>query len=155
LAEDSIHAACALGDSEAVALHLDENPALAIENRSGWPPILYACASPLHKASVRHAAGIVQCVRLLLEKGADPDTYTVAEGKVPEDAQRKRDSAQPQVRLSALFRAIMNEHAALVLFLQRHGASPLGMTEAILGTEVERESMMNAYRKIFSAPDYR
>lgn len=141
LAEDSIHAACALGDSEAVALHLGENPALAVEPHSGWPPILYACASPLHKLSVRHSAGIIHCVTLLLEKGADPNTYTIAEGKTPE------------VRLPALYRAIVTEHMPLTLFLQRRGASPLGMTEAFQSTAAEKESLQNAYRKIFSAPD--
>jgi len=143
LAEDSIHAACVLGDSEAAALQLAEDPELATQSRAGWPPILYACASPLHKLSARHSAGIIQCVTILLEHGVDPNTSTIVEGKTPE------------IRLSALYRAITAEHGALVLFLQRRGATPAGVAEALPIETPQKESLMNGYRKIFSDPAYK
>lgn len=73
---ESIHAACAIGNVEAVRHHLDADPELLHEEADGWEPLVYACASPLHQVSERHAAGIVECVELLLDRGADPDTLS-------------------------------------------------------------------------------
>jgi ankyrin repeat protein len=72
--EESIHAACAIGNAEAVRHHLDADPELLHVEVDGWKPLVYACASPLHQVSERHAAGIVECVEFLLDRGADPDT---------------------------------------------------------------------------------
>src|SRR5215475_8837763 len=72
--EESIHAAAAIGNDEAVRHHLDPAPELLHAEVDGWEPLVYACASPLHRVSERHAAGIAECVELLLDRGADPDT---------------------------------------------------------------------------------
>jgi ankyrin repeat protein len=71
--EESIHAACAIGHSELVRHYLDATPALLNEQESGWSPLAYACGSRFHQLSERHAAGIVECVTLLLDRGADPN----------------------------------------------------------------------------------
>src|SRR5215469_1382129 len=72
--EESIHAAGAIGNAEAVRHYLDAAPELLHAEVDGWEPLVYACASPLHRVSERHAAGIVECIELLLDRGADPDT---------------------------------------------------------------------------------
>jgi ankyrin repeat protein len=72
--EESIHAAAAIGNAEAVRHHLDAAPELLHGEVDRWEPLVYACASPIHRVSERHAAGIVECIELLLDRGADPDT---------------------------------------------------------------------------------
>jgi hypothetical protein len=72
--EESIHTASAIGSAEAVRHHLDAVPELLHAEVNGWEPLVYACASPMHRVSERHAAGIVECIELLLDRGADPDT---------------------------------------------------------------------------------
>jgi ankyrin repeat protein len=93
LARASIHAACAIGDADAVRYHLDLDPQLIHADDGGWPPLLYACASRFHQVNPRHAAGIFDCVSLLLNRGADPDTYTLA------------DPSDPDSKIPALARA--------------------------------------------------
>src|SRR5215475_2734179 len=72
--EESIHAAAAIGNAEAVRHHLDTAAEMLHAEVDGWTPLVYACASPMHSVSERHAAGIVECIELLLDRGADPDT---------------------------------------------------------------------------------
>jgi ankyrin repeat protein len=98
--EESIHAACAIGNAEAVRHHLDADPELLHAEVDGWEPLLYACASPLHRLSERHAAGIVECIELLLDHGADPDT------------------------LSAMRRALVAGNRSAGLVLYQRGANP-------------------------------
>jgi ankyrin repeat protein len=73
IVEESIHAACAIGHADLVRHHLDASPALLTEQESGWTPLAYACGSRFHQLSQRHAAGTVECVTLLLDRGADPN----------------------------------------------------------------------------------
>jgi ankyrin repeat protein len=75
--EESIHAACAIGHADLVRHHLDADATLLNLQESGWSPLAYACGSPFHQLSERHAAGIVECVTLLLDRGADPDALSV------------------------------------------------------------------------------
>src|SRR5438093_1232287 len=63
VAEESVHAACAIGDPEVAAHHLDLNPGLTTAEHNGWPPLLFVCASPLNRASARQSAGILGCAR--------------------------------------------------------------------------------------------
>ena len=74
LAERDIwHAACA-GRVEAVARCLDAKPTLAdaLGGSRDWPPLLYACYSRLPAGA---GAATVAVVRLLLERGADPNAH--------------------------------------------------------------------------------
>ena len=77
LARQDLWTACACGEAEVVAAHLSRDPTAA--TRKGGPlgrePILYACFSRYLRADPGRAAGIVRVVRLLLDHGADPNSY--------------------------------------------------------------------------------
>jgi ankyrin repeat protein len=72
LAQVSIHAASGIGDADAVRYHLDLDPKLINAEHGGWPPLIYARASCFLQVNPWHAAGILDCVSLLLDRGADP-----------------------------------------------------------------------------------
>ena len=78
MARRSIHAACAIGNPEAVLDHLKTDPSRATLERDGWPPLMYSCASPLNRLSSRQSAGIVECVSLLMDAGVDPNKMPAA-----------------------------------------------------------------------------
>ena len=83
LARFDFHTACATGEADAVAGWLARDPSLA--RGKGGPldrePILYACFSRLLRSDPLRAAGIVAVVRLLLHRGADPNShYFMASG---------------------------------------------------------------------------
>jgi ankyrin repeat protein len=108
LSEDSIHAASALGDADAVRYHLRINKDLVRSEAEGWPPLLYACASRFHKLSLRNAMGIVEVATLLLDHGADPNSATAA------DAEGKR--------IPAMGRAQRAGNRVLPILLVQRGA---------------------------------
>src|SRR5262249_46962085 len=68
-AEDSIHAACVVGDIDAVRYHLNRNSALVNTPFGGWPPLLYAAGSPFARLGLRYAVDIHKCAEFLLDHG--------------------------------------------------------------------------------------
>ncbi len=71
LAEANIWSAATAGNADAVRTFLDQDPTLV--NRPGphaWTPLLCACYS-------RVADGTIDAARLLLDRGADPNTYSM------------------------------------------------------------------------------
>lgn len=132
LAGNSIHAACAIGDADAVRHHMDQEPDSVSNPVDGWSPLLYASASPLHRLSERYAAGIVECVTLLLDRGVDTAT--------------------------ALYRASINGNRSLALLLYQRGALPSGMSgnhatrQAFWGIPKNSEGFDKALRDIFEDP---
>jgi ankyrin repeat protein len=110
MAEESIHAACAIGDPESVAHHLNLSPSLAQAEHGGWPPLFYACGSPLHRSSARQSAGIVECVRLLLDHGVDPNTSVLT------------DPSDPESTMTAKQRTMMSANMAVMMLLVERGA---------------------------------
>lgn len=98
ITEESIHAACSIGHIDIVRQFIDVDAQLVDAEEAGWTALTYACASPFHQLSHRHAAGIAECVTLLLDRGVDPN-------------------AQSAMRRSLL---AGNRSAALVLY-QRNG----------------------------------
>lgn len=82
LASFDIYTACACGEVHAVERFLAHDAALA--TAKGGPlkhePILYACFSRFLRADPARRDGIVQVVRLLLDRGADPNASYWVDG---------------------------------------------------------------------------
>ena len=76
IAGRSLLAATVLGDPETVRqlLAFDGAAAVAIDDKRGWPPLLYACYSRWHQIDPSRAAGLAEVVRLLLDAHASPNT---------------------------------------------------------------------------------
>jgi ankyrin repeat protein len=79
LARHDLACACATGEVADVERRLAERPQAVSEptGPNGWAPILYACFSRLLRGDPQRAPGIREVVRLLLEAGADPNSYYV------------------------------------------------------------------------------
>ena len=112
LAEESIHAACAIGDPDAVAVHLNLDPNGLTAEHNGWPPLFYSCSSPLNRASARQSAGILECARLLLDRGADPNATALTNPSDPTSAS------------SAVARALFSANMPVMTLLMHRGARP-------------------------------
>jgi ankyrin repeat protein len=77
LARFDLATACACGEVETAGQILGRDPGLA-KQKSGpldIEPILYACFSRFLRADPVRARGIVQCARILLDNGADPNSH--------------------------------------------------------------------------------
>jgi ankyrin repeat protein len=84
--------------------------------------LIYACASRFHQVNPRHAAGIFDCVSLLLDRGADPDTYTLADPSDPDSkipALERARFSQPTRQSTASF-----DPQLPALLLQRGASEP-------------------------------
>ena len=70
---EDIYTACATGNYNLVEWFLEEDPDLALTPGGffGWEPLLYACNSRLQLKE----RSTLQVARILLEKGADPNTH--------------------------------------------------------------------------------
>jgi ankyrin repeat protein len=81
LAKFDFYGACATGEADAVATLLAADSTLA--TRRGGPdhrePILYACFSRFLRTDARRTAGIVRIVKMLLERGANPNSHFILE----------------------------------------------------------------------------
>lgn len=81
LAQYDFYAACACGSIDYITEHLQRDASLASSQGGplGWHPILYACYSRFLRRDPERAEQIVQVVRLLLEHGADANSYYLIE----------------------------------------------------------------------------
>ncbi len=121
LARESIHAACALGDADAVRYHLDLDSSLVSSEESGWQPLLYVCGSPFCRLGGRHAFALYECAQVLLDRGADPNVFSLA------------DAADPDSKIHARTRAVMNKNQfVFVLLGQRGGMGDLREVKAVV-----------------------
>lgn len=84
-----LYSACVTGDVSAAERELQHTPASAAGGPLGWQPIVYCCFSRLLRRDAERARGIVQIVRLLLERGADPSACYLTETAPHEPAQRQ------------------------------------------------------------------
>lgn len=84
-----LYSACVTGNVGAAERELQRVSASAAGGPLGWPPIVYACFSRLLRRDAERARSIVQIVRLLLERGADPSACYLTEATPHEPAQRQ------------------------------------------------------------------
>jgi ankyrin repeat protein len=109
LTSHNFHVACSAADVRIVTEWLARDPSIvhsfALPERNVLP-LVVACTSQMHKLGPQVAAASVQCVQLLLDHGADPNT-TFTEG----DAQ-----------LPALFYACIANNVGAVRLLLERGA---------------------------------
>src|SRR5579872_2919196 len=76
LADVNIWSAATAGNADAVRAFLDEDPSLA--NRPGphgWVPLICACYSRVKPVDPKHS--IFEVARVLLDRGSDPNAYTL------------------------------------------------------------------------------
>ena len=92
LAEANIWAAAAAGNAPAVRSFLDENAGRAnLPGPHGWAPLLCACYARVKPVDPRHST--YQVARLLLDRGADPNAYTLKNNDPPGSARARRFTA--------------------------------------------------------------
>ena len=130
MAEENIHAACAVGDPDAAAHHLNLDPGSLTAEHSGWPPLLYTCTSPLNRASARQSAGILECARLLLDRGADPNSGDAA------------------------YRAMMSANMPVMTLLIQRGAA-LDWKERAANLALAQPMMSDVFAEYFQMPQVR
>lgn len=114
LADQNIFTAAAAGDPDAVARFLAADPAAAqaTHGTHAWPALAYACASPVHRSSARHAAAVLRVATLLLDADASPNAHTLY----------LEPNADP-APLSVLYHACMSDNVPLVTLLLDRGAA--------------------------------
>ncbi len=87
LTSHNFHVACAAADVKAVAEWLARDP--SVVHSFALPqakvlPLVVACVSQIHTLGPQVAAASAQCVKLLLDHGADPNTtFTEGDAKLP------------------------------------------------------------------------
>ena len=170
LVADNFLAALAFGDAVAVAKHLARDPALATK-KSGphdWEPLLYAAHS--HWAG-KNADGLVAVARLLLERGASPNTSYAWQGdpKSPLSvlwaaACQSRNRALTQLLLEAganpndgesVYHAAENGDVAMLDLLAQHGALADGGTGAERWTNTPLYFILGHYAGLAHDADVR
>jgi ankyrin repeat protein len=147
LVAESIHVASATGDTDAVRQHLETHrDSFAARDEDGWVPLLYASASPFHRLGLRYAFGIHACASLLLDHGADPSAYSLP------------DPSDPDSRIPAVVRALMNNNRMLLLLLLQRGATvdlPRAMENRMGLTDPLDNPLGKAYVDLLKDTDFR
>jgi ankyrin repeat protein len=141
LVRERFHAALVFGNVEVVRAQLERQPALATQKGGplAWEPLLYVAHS--HWAQ-KNSAGLVAVARLLLERGANPNTTYAWNGDPPSPlsalwaaACHARHHALAQLLLEAgaqpddgesVYHAAENGDIAMLDLLAAHGAQPDG-----------------------------
>jgi hypothetical protein len=75
IASASLQTALVLGDDDAVAARLREDPRLATEpgGPQAWEPLLYVCHTAMHRSEAGRVDGLVAIARRLCALGANPN----------------------------------------------------------------------------------
>lgn len=114
IAHYSIHAAAAACDANAVETFLmrDTTLATAPASPNKAPPVLYACCTVLFDLSEDKRLGNERCVRMLLDAGADANSFVMF------------NSGDHESPISVLFFASNLNNVPAVRLLLEHGANP-------------------------------
>jgi ankyrin repeat protein len=92
LAETNIWAAAAVGNADAVESFLDGNTDLVNgPGPHGWAPLFCACYSRVQPIDPRHST--FQVAKLLLDRGANPNAYTIKHNDPPGSDRARRFTA--------------------------------------------------------------
>jgi ankyrin repeat protein len=93
LAEANIWAAATAGNAAAVEKFLNDDPGLVSRpgGPHGWAPLVCACYSRVKPISPSHST--FEVARLLLDRGADPNAYTMKHNDPPGSDQARRFAA--------------------------------------------------------------
>jgi ankyrin repeat protein len=85
LGRSNLYTACALGDADTVAKMLRKDPSLATTpgGPRDWRPLSYLCFSRFLRLRKRPVSGFVRTARLLLDHGADVNTYFLEDPSNP------------------------------------------------------------------------
>jgi ankyrin repeat protein len=151
LAAASVHAAAALGDRDALERYLERDASSRDATHRGWTPFVYVCASPINRLSARHSAGLLDCARLLLDRGVDATASTPEPG-------------DPASAVPAVMRAIKNANAPVMMLIQQRAATSDGglppATTDDLRTHMaammqQRPPWADAFKEYFQRPDVR
>jgi ankyrin repeat protein len=129
LTTHSFHCACAAADINVVSDWLARDPAIvsAFARPHGRAlPIVVACASHMYRLGPQVAAASVQCVRLLIEHGADPNTIFTQDG----------------AELPVLFSACMANNVGVVRLLLERGAKANDNESAHHSAEMNRRECL-------------
>jgi len=140
IAEESIHAACAIGDCQAVVNQLNADPGLLTAEHESWSPLFYACGSPFNRMTARHSAGILECVRVLLDRGADPNSSTLS------------NPSDPESRIPVARRAMLSANMPVMALLLQRGADAQAMARS---TAAISPGMASAFGEYFQMPGVR
>jgi ankyrin repeat protein len=137
MANADFHAALVLGDVARVEARLAEDPQLATKagGPRSWEPLLYLCYTSLEFGPETRAEGLVSCARLLLARGADPNS--------------RFPWLHHGVRRPALWGAMLvTRHVPLARVLLEAGANPNdGVTLPLVasGTDVTALDLLHAH----------
>lgn len=136
---NSVFAACALGDVPALQHHLDADATLAVAMHRDWPLMAYCCASPVHRLTGRHSAGLLGCATVLLDRGVDPSATTPGEeGPVP-----------------ITFRAQQSGNWAVAMLLQRRGADASALRPHFMRVMQTKHAWADTIAEFYARPDVR
>lgn len=128
----NLFTACAAGDAATFTRLLAAEPALATATHGPrlWPPLLYACASPI----TSDAPALTAIVRALLAAGADANTSTP-------------QADEPRYLLSALYFACVRDHAGVVRLLLERGANTQDGESIYHAAELDHRASLEVMRE--------
>lgn len=120
LPQESLYVAAVVGDLESARRHLDAEPSLATRRGGprGWDALLYLCYG---RVAGEPGSDSLAVARLLLERGADPNTYTLLNDKYRFTA---LTGAMGQGEAGLLAQPPHAEARSLALLLLDAGADP-------------------------------
>lgn len=132
IARADLFAAAVAGAEDVVAAALAAAPerARARHEPDGWTPLLYLAASRFHARDPARAAATLRAAELLLDHGADPNSFMLC------------DPSDEASRIPALYFACVGGNAGLVRLLLARGADPNDGESVYHAAELDRRACL-------------